>query len=204
MHCISSRTCTIVQCHTRCVVIRYAYVAIPTTWWMQIYWFLKLPEIDSLERLIELNVLSSIISWMSPPKYTVVRRTPSQQIQKHLYNTSTMLYQHRRPWVDLVKMLYKFQIQINIHLFMFQLQCLHMLKYIYIFDNRYKGDPQKALLKAASMRATLKCGAWCFWNAAYATGEVQRRVSRTTNNLKIRHRVKGNASTWDDVLCLLG
>ena len=61
---------------------------------------------------------------------------------------------------------------------MFQLQVLHLLKYIYIyiFDDGYKGDPQKALLKAASMRATLRCGAWCFWNAAYATGEVQRRV----------------------------
>ena len=27
---------------------------------------------------------------------------------------------------------------------------------------------QKASLKAAFMRATLKYGAWCFWNAAYA------------------------------------
>ena len=44
---------------------------------------------------------------------------------------------------------------------MFQLQVLHLLKYIYIyiFDNGYKGDPQKALLKAASIRATLRCGA---------------------------------------------
>ena len=31
--------------------------------------------------------------------------------------------------------------------------------YIYIFDDGYKGDPQKALLKAASMLATLRCGA---------------------------------------------
>ena len=92
------------------------------------------------------------------------------------------------------------QIQIQIHLFMFQLQVLHLLKYIYIyiFDDGYKGDPQKALIKAASMRATLRCGAWCFWNTAYATGEVQRRVLRTSNDLKIRHRVEGNASTWDD------
>ena len=38
---------------------------------------------------------------------------------------------------------------------MFQLQVLHLLKYnIYIFDDGYKGDPQKALLNAASMRAT--------------------------------------------------
>ena len=43
------------------------------------------------------------------------------------------------------------------HIFMLQLQFLHLLKYIYLFDNGYKGDPQKALLKAASMRATLKC-----------------------------------------------
>ena len=46
---------------------------------------------------------------------------------------------------------------------MFELQVLHLLKYIYIyiyiFDDGYKGDPQKALLKAASMRATLRCGA---------------------------------------------
>ena len=39
---------------------------------------------------------------------------------------------------------------------MFQLQVLHLLIYIYIFDDGYKGDPQKALLKAASMRATLR------------------------------------------------
>ena len=83
---------------------------------------------------------------------------------------------------------------------MFQLQVLHLLKniYIYIFDDGYNGDPQKAFLKAASMRATLKCGSWCFWNAAYATGEVQRRVLRTSNDLKSRHIVEGNASTWDD------
>ena len=38
---------------------------------------------------------------------------------------------------------------------MFQLQVLHLLNiYIYIFDDGYKGDPQKALLKNDSMRAT--------------------------------------------------
>ena len=53
--------------------------------------------------------------------------------------------------------------QIQIHLLMFQLQVLHLPKYIYIyiffFDDGYKGDPQKPLLKAASVRATLRCGA---------------------------------------------
>ena len=39
----------------------------------------------------------------------------------------------------------KFKFQIQIHLFMLQLQFLHLLKYIYIFDNGYKGDRQKAL-----------------------------------------------------------
>ena len=28
--------------------------------------------------------------------------------------------------------------------------------------------------------------------------EVQRRVLKTSNDLKIRHRVEGNASTYDD------
>ena len=44
---------------------------------------------------------------------------------------------------------------------MFQLQVLHLFKYIYIyiFDDGYKGDPQTALLNAASMRATIK---WFF------------------------------------------
>ena len=54
---------------------------------------------------------------------------------------------------------FRIKFQIQIHLFMLQLQVLHLLKYIYIFDDGYKGDPQKALLKAASMRATLRCGA---------------------------------------------
>ena len=50
---------------------------------------------------------------------------------------------------------------------MLQLQLLHLLKYvyiIYIFIDGYKGDSQKAfvLLKAASMRATLEHGVWCF------------------------------------------
>ena len=59
-------------------------------------------------------------------------------------------------------------------------------------------ETHKALLKAASMRATLEYGVWYFWNAAYVTGDVQRRVLKTNNDLKIRHRVEGNASTWDD------
>ena len=48
-----------------------------------------------------------------------------------------------------------FKLKIQIDLFMFHIQFLHLLKYIYIFDNGYKGDPQKTLLKAASMRATI-------------------------------------------------
>ena len=65
--------------------------------------------------------------------------------------------------------------RIQINLFMLQLQFLHLLNYIYIFLNGYIGDPQKALLKAASMRATLKYGACCYWKAAYATGGYRDR-----------------------------
>ena len=40
---------------------------------------------------------------------------------------------------------------------MFQLQVLHLFKYIYIyiFDDGYKGDPQRVLLKASFMRTTI-------------------------------------------------
>ena len=79
---------------------------------------------------------------------------------------------------------------------MLQLQLIYLLLKSVVFINECKGDPQKIFVKNRFHAGHHRI--WCvkFLERCirHGGGKVHRRVLRINNDLKIKHRVEGNAS----------